>query len=107
VPRFGTTRRRDLIRYLQQLGFQGPFSGAKHQFMVRANLRLRIPNPHQEDIGRNLLAEILRQAGISRDDWERLWGWSRSACRYTQMSQPRGNRSSLSRRCRLVPNQDA
>jgi len=40
--------------------------------MSRANLSLRIPNPHRQEIRQNLLAEILRQAGISREEWERL-----------------------------------
>jgi predicted RNA binding protein YcfA (HicA-like mRNA interferase family) len=72
VPRFGSITRRELIRYLRQLGFDGPYSGGKHQFMSRGNLTLRIPNPHQADIGRELLIRILRQAGISRDEWELL-----------------------------------
>lgn len=38
--------------------------------MIRAQLTLRIPNPHQGDIGRELLARILRQAGIDRDTWD-------------------------------------
>jgi predicted RNA binding protein YcfA (HicA-like mRNA interferase family) len=40
--------------------------------MVRGQTRLRVPNPHQGDIGRGLLARILRQAGISREEWEKL-----------------------------------
>jgi hypothetical protein len=30
-----------------------------------------VPNPHQGDIGKDLLARILRQGGISRDEWEK------------------------------------
>jgi hypothetical protein len=40
--------------------------------MVRGDNTIRIPNPHRGDIGRELLADILRQAGISRDEWEAL-----------------------------------
>jgi hypothetical protein len=32
-------------------------------------LYAKIPNPRGEDIGVGLLAEILRRAGISRDEW--------------------------------------
>jgi hypothetical protein len=39
--------------------------------MVRGTIALRIPNPHRADIGRDLLARILRQAGVDRDAWER------------------------------------
>jgi predicted RNA binding protein YcfA (HicA-like mRNA interferase family) len=72
MPRFGPISRRDLIRYLRQLGFTGPYSGGKHQFMLKDNLTLRIPNPHQSNIGRELLARLLRQAGIEKDEWEKL-----------------------------------
>jgi hypothetical protein len=40
--------------------------------MVRGDITLHIPNPHQGDIGRELLSRILRQAQISKDEWERL-----------------------------------
>ena len=33
MPAFGPIKRRDLIGYLRQLGFDGPYSGKKHQFM--------------------------------------------------------------------------
>ena len=72
MPRFGPIKRKDLIRFLKRLGFTGPVSGGKHQFMVRADVTLRVPNPHRADIGADLLARILRQAGISREEWERL-----------------------------------
>jgi hypothetical protein len=38
--------------------------------MRRGDITIWVPNPHQGDIGRNLLSRILRQAGISRDEWE-------------------------------------
>jgi len=72
VPRFGTIGRKELIKYLQILGFEGPFSGGKHQFMIEGLIRLRIPNPHQQKIGKELLSRILKQAGINRRDWENL-----------------------------------
>jgi hypothetical protein len=34
--------------------------------------KLRIPNPHTDDIGRGLLVRILRQAAIAREEWEAL-----------------------------------
>jgi predicted RNA binding protein YcfA (HicA-like mRNA interferase family) len=70
MPPFGPIRRRDLIAALRKLGFAGPFSGGRHEFMRRADLVLTIPNPHRGDIGRDLLARILRQAGISKSIWE-------------------------------------
>jgi hypothetical protein len=37
--------------------------------MIRGDLVLAIPNPHRPEIGVDLLIRILRQAGISREDW--------------------------------------
>jgi predicted RNA binding protein YcfA (HicA-like mRNA interferase family) len=72
VPRLGPITRTELIRYLQILGFKGPYSGGKHQFMLRGTIRLRLPNPHRRDVGRELLSRILKQAGIDKDSWENL-----------------------------------
>jgi predicted RNA binding protein YcfA (HicA-like mRNA interferase family) len=72
MPPFGPIKRKDLIRHLKHLGFEGPYSGGKHQFMARGDVTIRVPNPQQADIGRELLARILRQAGITRDQWEAL-----------------------------------
>jgi len=69
MPAFGPISRKDLVRRLRKLGFDGPFSGGKHQFMVKDDMTLTIPNPHKGDIGRELLSRILRQAGISRKEW--------------------------------------
>jgi predicted RNA binding protein YcfA (HicA-like mRNA interferase family) len=72
MPPLGPIKRKDLIRYLKRLGFEGPFSGGKHQFMAKGDITIRIPNPHQSEIGREFLTRILRQAGISREEWEIL-----------------------------------
>lgn len=72
MPTFGPIKRKELIHYLRQLGFSGPYSGGKHQFMRKGQLRVRIPNPHKRDIGTNLLMRILREAEIDREQWEKL-----------------------------------
>ncbi len=72
MPDFGNISRKDLIKALQLLGFEGPFSGGKHQFMLKSGLRLTIPNPHQSDIGIDLLNKILKQADISKIEWRNL-----------------------------------
>ena len=60
-----------LVRKLSSLGFNGPYAGGKHNFMVRGELRLTIPNPHTGDINISLLSEILSRGNISRQDWLR------------------------------------
>lgn len=57
MPPFGPVKRKDLVRYLKQCGFEGPYSGGKHQFMIDGEITIRVPNPHQGDIGRELLLE--------------------------------------------------
>lgn len=71
MPPFGPIKRKDLIRHLKQIGFEGPYSGGRHQFIIRGNITIRVPNPHQGDVGVELLARILRQAGIAKDEWEK------------------------------------
>jgi predicted RNA binding protein YcfA (HicA-like mRNA interferase family) len=65
--------RRKLIQRFNHFGFSGPFSGGRHQFMVKGDVKIRIPNPHKgSDISEALLNEILRQANIEKADWEAL-----------------------------------
>ena len=61
-PGLRPVARRELVRRLRALGFEGPFSGGRHQVMVRGDHAVRVPNPHGTDIGVELLARILRQA---------------------------------------------
>ena len=61
-----------MIACLRALGFEPPVSGGDRQYMKGRGIKLRIPNPHAEDIGRGLLVRILWQAGIERKEWEAL-----------------------------------
>ncbi|MDQ2784824.1 MAG: type II toxin-antitoxin system HicA family toxin [Chloroflexota bacterium] len=62
--------RRDLIRRLGILGFIGSRAGSKHEFMQRDRLKIRISNPHSGNIDPTLLSDILKEMGISREQWE-------------------------------------
>lgn len=72
MPSVGPVKRRDLITLLRRLDFSGPYAGGRHEFMHKGDITVVLPNPHGTDIGRELLARILRQAGISREEWEKL-----------------------------------
>ena len=61
--------RRELVQRLRELGFEGPFAGGRHEFVVRGAVRLILPNPHRQDISIDLLARILRQAEVSKEEW--------------------------------------
>jgi predicted RNA binding protein YcfA (HicA-like mRNA interferase family) len=69
MPSLDPVSRRELVRKLKALGFEGPFAGGKHQWMRRGGLRLTIPNPHGGAIDPGLIRRILRQAGITPDEW--------------------------------------
>ncbi len=69
MPKLNPVSFSELVRKLKALDFEVPFSGGKHLFMVKGDLRLTLPNPHRQDIGVDLLKKILRQGGIQRDEW--------------------------------------
>lgn len=59
----------DLVKKLRKLGFDGPYHGGKHPFMIKSSLVLTLPNPHRKEIGPVLLAHILRRAQITVYEW--------------------------------------
>jgi len=69
MPKLGPVSWRELVHKLRILGFDGPFQGGKHPYMVLGNLVLTIPNIHREEISVDLIVRLLRQGGISRQDW--------------------------------------
>jgi hypothetical protein len=76
VSRWTPCKRREFIRCLRALGFDGPFSGARHQFLIQGENRLTIPS--NEEFSVPQLRMMLREAGtilgreISQTEWERL-----------------------------------
>jgi predicted RNA binding protein YcfA (HicA-like mRNA interferase family) len=60
---------RELTERLRVLGFEGPYEGGKHPYMVRGDVVVTVPNPHRSAVSVDLLQRILRRAGISRDEW--------------------------------------
>ena len=72
MPRLGPINRGELISYLRSSAFTGPHPSRTHAFMVGRGRRVRLPNPHHGDLSTSLLLLILRQAGISREEWEPL-----------------------------------
>lgn len=62
---------RKLVKRFRVLGFSGPYSGGRHLFMIKGDLKVHISNPHHGDISVGLVNEILKQAGISKRDWDK------------------------------------
>ena len=69
MPKLAPVSRKRFIQRLHQLGFEGPYSGGKHPQMKRGQLTLIIPNEHEADISPGFLQRLLKQAGVSRDEW--------------------------------------
>jgi len=65
-------KRRLLIEKLGVLGFEGPFSGGKHEYMERGRHRIFIPNPHKGEIGVVLLRLMLKELGITSEKFNQL-----------------------------------
>ena len=61
--------RGDMITRMKNLGFEGPYTGGRHQFMLKGHKRIILPNPHRGFISVDLLSRILKQMGISRNMW--------------------------------------
>lgn len=61
---------RVLIKKLKNLGLEGPHFGSKHPYMITGETVIILPNPHQAgDVDVRLIKTILRDAGISREEW--------------------------------------
>ncbi len=61
--------RDEFVKGLRRFGFSGPYQEGKHPYMIKNNISLTVPNPHDGEISVDLLARILKQAGISRKQW--------------------------------------
>jgi len=72
MPFYGPITRRNLIKGLKQFGYEGPYSGGKHEYLLKNGKRLTIPNPHKGDISTRFLGELLKEAGIPKEEWENI-----------------------------------
>jgi len=73
VSRWTPCKRGDFIRKLRGLGFDGPFSGTRHQFMVFSRKRLAIPSNSEYSVPqlRVLVREVENLLGreVSVEEW--------------------------------------
>lgn len=76
MSRWTPCKRRDFIRKIRELGFEGPFSGTRHQFMVWQQQRLAIPSNSEYSVPqlKMMLIEITEIIGreISVEEWQNL-----------------------------------
>ena len=74
MPKLSPLEPREVIQKLRKLGYQGPYPGGRHVHMIHENTGQVIPVPmHQgKDIAVGLIREIIREAGISPEEWNQL-----------------------------------
>ncbi len=69
-------KRREFIRRVRMLGFEGPISGTRHQFVVYRQQRLAIPSNAEYSVAqlRMMIREVEEIIGrkISVDEWVEL-----------------------------------
>ena len=69
-------KRRLFIKRLRKLGFDGPYSGTRHQFMVYKNHRLSVPSNSEYSVPQLKMmlneVEIIMERNLSTDEWTNL-----------------------------------
>lgn len=69
MSRLSPVPRRVLIKKLRKLGFSGPFTATRHEYMERDKEKVFIPNPHGKDIGLPIIKNIIQQLNISNQEF--------------------------------------
>ena len=76
MSRWTPCKRREFIRKLRKFGFDGPYSGTRHQFMVVGQKRLAVPSNSEYSIPqlRMILSEVETLLGrtVGVEEWNRL-----------------------------------
>ena len=72
MPRITPVSQKKLIAKLRLFGFEGPYQEGKHPYMLKGDISLTVPNPHEKIISVDLIVRILRQAGIAKKDWVKM-----------------------------------
>ena len=76
MSRWNPCKRSSFIKRLRKIGFEGVYSGTKHQFMVYQNQRLTIPSNTEYSVPqlRMMLREVeeISEREIGIDEWNDL-----------------------------------
>ena len=76
MSRWAPCKRRNFINKLRKLGFDGPYTGTRHQFMVYKNYRLTIPSSTEYSVPqlKMMISEIEAITGrqILLEEWNYL-----------------------------------
>lgn len=76
MSRWTPCKKREFVRRLRRLGFDGPFSGARHQFLVKGENRLTVPSNEEYSVAQLKMmlheTEAILGREITLKEWERL-----------------------------------
>ncbi|MFH1859699.1 MAG: type II toxin-antitoxin system HicA family toxin [bacterium] len=76
MSQWSPCKKKDFIRKLRKLGFNGLFAGTRHHFMVYKEHRLTIPSNHEYSVPqlRMMLheTESILVRGITAEEWSNL-----------------------------------
>lgn len=76
MSRWTPCKRRDFVQKLRRIGFEGLYSGTKHQFMAYAQHRLTIPSNDEYSVPqlRMMLreVEVILEREITLEEWNSL-----------------------------------
>ncbi len=76
MSRWTPCKRRVFIKRLRNLGFEGPFSGTRHQFMTYEQHRLTIPSNAEYSVPqlRMMLREVegILDRSLTVEEWNQL-----------------------------------
>jgi hypothetical protein len=76
MSRLAPCKRRDFIKKLRALGFDGPYSGTRHEFMLFGDYRLAIPSNDEYSVPqlKMMFAEIegIIEKDLDTDVWNDL-----------------------------------
>lgn len=76
MSRWTPCKRRVFIKRLRKLGFDGPFSGTRHEFMIYQQHRLAIPSNAEYSVPqlRMMIKEVEEIIGrkITANEWNNL-----------------------------------
>src|SRR5579862_6030460 len=76
MSRWTPVKRSEFVRRIRKLGFEGPYSGARHRFLVSGNHRLTVPSNAEFSVPQ--LRLLLREVGgvigqnVNQEEWEAL-----------------------------------
>ncbi len=76
MNRWNPCKRNEFIRRLRKLGFEGIYSGTRHQFMLYGQNRLTIPSNAEYSVPqlKMMLREVeaILERNVSIDEWNSL-----------------------------------